>query len=172
MDTYIPIADKKYYIGIDNGIQGAIVVIDQDQNIIEKHIMPVVGKTRKEYDIFKIVEILRHFVGREVLAILEKAQPHFRDGSKQSFKTGFGYAVMQTTLITLRIPFEIVGPKIWQKEVFKGLDTKDTKVASILYCQRKYPKEDWRATERCTKMHDGLTDGTCMALYGLKYLNR
>ena len=50
------------------------------------------------------------------------------------------------------------------KDMFKGMNTKDKK-ASIKWCQRRYPKEEFRASERCTKLHDGLTDATCLAIY-------
>ena len=50
------------------------------------------------------------------------------------------------------------------KEIFKGMDYKDKK-ASVMFCKRKWPKEDWRATDRCKLSHTGLTDAACLALY-------
>jgi hypothetical protein len=155
-----------YYIGIDNGINGGIIVLDSKQNIISKHIMPVLGKTKKEYDI-NVIKYLLDRYNDNSLIILEKAQPQFRDGRKQAFKTGYGYGVLQGVLTALNISFQIVSPKIWQKKIFEGLQSDDTKTASIMFCKRKWPKEDWTATERSTKYHDGLTDAACMAYYGV-----
>jgi len=155
----------KYFIGIDNGINGGIVVLDRRQSIIDKMVMPVLGKGKKEYDIQLILSFLNKYINSFV--ILEKAQPQFRDGRKQAFKTGYGYGVMQGVLTALKIPFQIEAPKTWQQFVFKGLNSDDTKIASILFCKRKWPREDWTSTQRSKKAHDGMTDAACMAYYGV-----
>jgi len=158
---------KKYYIAIDNGVSGGIVVLDNNQNIVEKNVMPVIGKSRKEYDINVLKDILYKYKENS-FCVLEKAQPHYRDGRKQAFKTGFGYGIMQALLIALQIPHQIISPKTWQKKVFKGLRSKNTKTASIMFCKRKWPKEDWTPTKRSRKCHDGMTDAACMAYYGVQ----
>lgn len=155
----------EYFIGIDNGVNGGIVVLDRHHTIIDKIVMPVFGGSKKEYDIQSIQSFLEKYINS--FAILEKAQPQFRDGKKQAFKTGYGYGVMQGILTALKIPFQIEAPKTWQSKVFKGLDTDDTKIASILFCKRKWPREDWTPTERSKKPHDGMTDAACMAYYGV-----
>lgn len=149
-----------YIIGIDPGINGGLCVLKHDK-IIEKIVMPLVGK---EYDAQSIFKFLKKYKNSKV--ILEKSQPQFRDGRKQAFKTGYGYGLLQGIITTLEIPYEIVMPKMWQKRVFEGLPHNDTKVASIMFCKRKYPLEDWTPTERSQKIHDGLTDAACIACYG------
>lgn len=160
---------KKNYIGLDPGVNGGIVVMNSDHQIIDKIVMPVMGGTKKDYDVQTLVKFLTTY-NKNSFAILERAQPQFRDGRKQAFKTGFGFGVLEGVLTALKIPFQIVAPKSWQKKVFEGLNTDDTKVASILFCQRKWPDEDWRASQRCKKAHDGMTDAACMAYYGENYL--
>jgi len=161
----------KYIIGFDNGKKGGIVILDEASDIIFKTIMPMLGTKKKEYDMMQIKAILEQYnkLGK-CIAILEKAQPQGNNGPKQAFKTGFGYGTLQGILVALEIPFQIVAPKIWQKKVFEGLNTVDTKLASALFCQRKWPKEDWKATDRCTTIHDGMTDAACIAYYGVTYL--
>jgi len=167
MKTYVPIADMKYYIGIDPGLKGGISILDQNRNIVMKCVMPIIGKASKDIDKIKLIETLRLFEGRDAFCILEKQHPRKLNGPKQAFKLGYGFACLEMLLAVFKIPYEIIAPNKWQKSILKGLNTDDTKLASILYCQRKYPNEDWRATERCTTNHDGLTDATCMAEYGL-----
>ena len=70
--------------------------------------------------------------------------------------------MFQGLLESIGISYEIVKPQTCMKEL--GIDSKDKK-GSIPFCQRKWPDVDWKATERCTKVHDGLTDGACLALY-------
>ena len=152
------------YIGIDNGISGAIVILDKNLNIIKKHIMPTIGTGRKEYDLISIKKILLEY--KDSTVYLEKAQPRFRDGSKQAFKTGYGYGAIEGILCALELSYIIVSPKTWQKKLFEGLNSTDTKQSSLLFCHRKWPTEDWTPTERSQKAHDGLTDAACIAYYG------
>ena len=156
---------RKYFIGLDPGINGGITILDNKQNIIDKIVMPILGGTKKEYDIQQIYNFLEKYSSG--FAVLEKQQPQFRDGRKQAFKTGYGYGVLQGLLTALKIPFQIEAPKTWQKKVFAGLEADDTKSASILFCKRKWPEEDWTATERSKKAHDGMTDAACMAYFGV-----
>ena len=74
--------------------------------------------------------------------------------------------MMQGILASLKLRYELVHPKTWQKLLFNGLAHDDTKDASGQMAQRLFPGVDWRATERCKKLHDGLTDAACLAVYG------
>lgn len=69
-------------------------------------------------------------------------------------------------LTALCVPFEIVSPRKWQSDMFVGINRNDTKAASALVAQRLRPDVDWRASPRCRKPHDGLTDAFCIAEYG------
>jgi len=45
------------YVGIDNGLSGGIVIIDENQKIISKHIMPVIKGKKTDYDTLQIINI-------------------------------------------------------------------------------------------------------------------
>ena len=158
-----------YTIGIDPGKKGGIIILDNKQYIISKHVMPVIGNTKKEYDVKMLYDILGQYEGIAT-CYLERAQPQGNNGPKQAFMTGYGYGILQGILTALQIPFQIVAPRTWQKKIFEGLNSDDTKLASALFCKRRWPKENWVATERSVKIHDGLTDAACIAYYGVKHL--
>ena len=157
-----------YIIGIDNGLKGGIVVLKNTGELVTKQPMPVIGTKKKEYDMKMISDILGQYAD-VATCFLERAQPQGNNGAKQAFKTGFGYGVLQGVLVAHNIPFQIIAPKVWQKKVFQGLNTDDTKLASALFCERKWPKENWRASDRCSKPHDGMTDAACIGYYGVAY---
>ena len=154
----------RYSIGIDNGLNGGIVVLDDRSRVVDKTPMPVIGTKQKDYDKNTIIQFLYYYKNSDVY--LEKAQPYHRDGKKQSFKTGFGYGVIQGILTAMGLPFEVVGAKQWQRFVFNGVKKDDTKTASIMFCKNKWPEVDWTPTERSAKPHDGMTDAACIAYYG------
>ena len=164
-------------IGIDNGLNGGIVAIDEKQDIILKTRMPVINGKRKEYNIPEIIQILKTVKkdadkqNQKISAVLEKTLILPVSGRISIFSTGFCFGMFQGILSTFEIPYQVARPQDWQKEILKGMNLKDTKQMSILWCKRKFPSETWTATDRSTKDHDGLCDATCMAHYAY-ILNR
>jgi len=61
----------KYYIGIDNGVNGGISILNNKLEIVEKHIMPVVGKTRKEYFFQYVVKNKKIYTNTQKINIIQ-----------------------------------------------------------------------------------------------------
>lgn len=155
---------KIAFIGIDNGKQGGIVAIDENENILGQDIMPL--KSDGEYDIGAIALIIDKYAKQyKCKFALEKAHTMPLNGAKANFTNGYQYGIMQSILILGMLSYEIVSAKHWQKVIFQGQTVKDTKESSINFCLQKWPNNNWKKTERCTKQHDGLTDAGCLALY-------
>lgn len=153
-----------WYIGIDNGLNGGIVCIDNEQKIVWKKTMPVIkDKGKTEYSIYEIIKLFEEVVVPEKVKVhLEKAYVRPISGKRACFMNGYGYGLIQGILESLNLSYEIVTPQTWMKNL--EINSKNGK-GSILFCQRKWPKEKWCATERSKKPHDGLTDAACLALY-------
>lgn len=158
---------NKIYIGIDNGINGAMTVM-KDGKIIDKIIMPTIlsTKNKKEYDMQGIIKFLEKYIKATV--ILEKAHAMPILGSVQAFNFGRGYGIMLGILSALKMSYTIVHPKTWQKSMFRDINHKDTKQASAIIAQRLFPNENFRATERSKKVHDGITDSALICYFGYK----
>jgi crossover junction endodeoxyribonuclease RuvC len=156
-------------IGIDNGLDGGIVAIASDGLLISS-VTPTLGTGKRSYDVQHMADTLRDVVdanaGGDCMAFLERAQAMPGQGVSSMFSIGFGFGIWQGLLTALRVPFEIVSPRKWQNEMFVGINRTDTKAASALVAQRLRPDVDWRASPRCRKPHDGLTDAYCIAEYG------
>lgn len=155
-------------IGIDNGLDGGVVAIASDRPIVCQ-VTPTLGSGKRSYDEQKMANVLRAtFCGHtgELIAFIERAQAMPGQGVSSMFSIGLGFGIWRGLLTGLRIPFEVVSPQTWQKEMFSGVNRADTKAASALVAQRLRPDVDWRASQRCRKPHDGMTDAFCIAEYG------
>ena len=124
------------YIGIDNGISGAIAFYKPATNNLIALPMPIIRTKqakgmKSEYDIPQIISLLKQYSDVKVV-ILEKAQPFPGQGAVSMFSIGKGFGILQGILATLMLPYQIVHPKTWQKKIFEGIAHKDTKQASIL----------------------------------------
>lgn len=162
------------YIGIDGGLNGGITAIDSD-GFIESIVMPVIkGQKGNIYDIQQITEFFKKYKYllecEKITVILEKAHSMPKQGVVSTFKIGECFGIMKGIIVALGLPYEVIAARTWQKAIFQGQTVKDTKQSSILFCKNKYPDIDWRASDRCRIDHDGKTDATCIAVYGLRHL--
>lgn len=157
------------FVGIDPGLNGGIVGIDSNENIVKKFVMPIIKSNKTEYDIKEFQEIIHDFIyiahknKSTCWFILEKQYVRPVSGKRACWMNGYGYGMIQTVLITSGVQTEIVNPQTWMKKL--GIDSKDKK-GSVKYCLRKYPNEKWTATERSKVPHDGLTDALGIAVAG------
>jgi len=156
------------FVGIDGGLNGAIVAINETGNILVRKTMPIVkGKGRSEYDIPEIIKIFKELKATnvELIAGLEKAQVSPIISKNSAFSMGYCNGMFQGILSALNISYMVFRAIDWQKDILQGINGTDTKQRSIMWCKRRYPEQDWRATSRSINDHDGLCDATGIANY-------
>lgn len=162
------------FIGIDNGIGGALAAYDSETNQVECMVMPIVKVkvakgNKNEYDVPEIVDWIDTFTPRGIRrVILERAQAFPGQGSVSMFSVGRGFGIMEGVLTAMGISYIVVHPRIWQKQMFSGVAHTDTKQASVLVAKRLFPNKQFTTGERSKKYHDGMTDATLLAYYGYK----
>jgi hypothetical protein len=167
----------KYYIAADPGKKGAIVVIDQNNNVLTAQ-TPLVGN---EIDTYQIAKFISSFEG-DKHAVIEDVHSIFGVGAKANFQFGRALGILEGIICTLGIPYTKVSPKDWQKEMWQGITpiqintgklTKegnikfktDTKSTSLLAVKRLYPEVNLLPTERSKKPSDGIVDALLMCGY-------
>ncbi len=162
--------------GIDNGLDGAVVILNGRGEVVGRHVMPTLKlvKSKRDFDLAELRTILLEIPAGEVREIpvhvfLERAQAMPGQGVSSMFTTGKGFGINLGMLAALQIPYTIVSPQVWQREMFKGLP-KDGKQTARIVCQQLWPKVDWRASARCRVAHDGLCDAALIAEYGRRQL--
>lgn len=161
-------------IGIDNGLKGAIAVIEPDDTYIVPIpvIMPAKGKNvYDEQGIYKVLEPFTSFDGVVCTrAFIEKAQAFPKNSAAAIHTSGTQYGMIRMACVVLGIPYTIISPRIWQKELFVGVNSKDTKFASKVIAKRLFPSVSLRRSENCKKDCDGMSDALLIAEYGRRTL--
>lgn len=178
---------NKIYIGIDPGAKGGIVVMDG--NKINKYAMPSIDKEIDKQGIKNIFKIYKpQILLRKVHAVLEDVHSIFGVGAKSNFQFGRALGIVEGALEALEIPYTMVGPKTWQKELWQGIKLvekntgketaagnakfkTDTKSTSLKAAKRLFPKESLLATERSKVPHDGIVDALLIAEYCRRKFN-
>jgi len=159
---------KKFFIGIDPGISGAITCVDSSGNIVNKTIMPVIKiGTKNKLDPHSIIKWIKEITSTGTIQIVAIEAQHamHKQGVTSTFSTGRGYGILEGVVAGLGLPYELIRAVDWQKVMFQGYPKGKTKELSMRIAQQLYPQENFKKSERCVNIHDGLTDATLIAEY-------
>lgn len=163
----------KYYIGIDIGKEGAIVIANSTNNELDVYKMP---KIKTEVDYVSLFEILSYFRKKDCHVVFEKLQGIFGTGKKATWSLAEQSGHINAFCIALNLPYTPVPPKQWQKEMFQGVRqikkpsksgttmVNDTKAMALIVCKRIFPHLNLRPG-RLVNPHDGIVDAALLSAY-------
>jgi hypothetical protein len=181
---------NRTYIGLDPGKGGALVAIYPTGGMIKRK-FPTIGK---EYDVNglrKLIDMAANPIGEDFfegphqpIAIIEDVHAIFGSAAGATFTFGFGKGLLIGIVAALGLPYCLVQPKIWQKEMYQGIPEirkpgtetakgyrqgpLDTKKMSLMAAQRIYPNVDLRATERAVNPDEGIVDALLLATFAMR----
>lgn len=139
----------------------------------------------EDNDLYQLSEIMANIrlSNSDLVCVIEDVHALYNSAAKSTFNFGFNKGYLIGLLAANKIPYVLVQPKTWQKEmwtnadmvvnykkvVVKGKETTrkevDTKATSINAAKRLFPNIDFRKTERCKKLDDNKVDATLMCEY-------
>lgn len=168
----------KYYLGIDPGKTSGAVVLLGKGRIVAFQVTPKIGDQVDLRETAKFFRKVRRFMkkGHEVHAVMEKL--HGLPNQKLSviWELARHCGILEGLLGDKEIPYSMVIPRTWQKEMFKGtkmlkkkekgLWKNDTKGTARIVAQKLFPNQNLLATKRSKVPHDGIVDALLIAEYG------
>jgi len=160
-------------IGIDPGLQGAIVSIKDDGKLFDIHDMPTVniqkGKTSKSmYDISILCTILSQISSEKDTVFIEKTQPIYGVRVQASYGLGYCEGLLVGILTARKISYELIRPQEWQKHFKITKARGDKKIQSYQIARQLFPLAEL-ATPRGRKL-DGRSDALLIAEWGRRHL--
>lgn len=160
-------------IGIDPGFAGGVAILTNPGGywIATAYPMPTIvrkdgKKTRTSMDIPALRALLA-LPGLSA-AYIEHAQPMPKQGVVSVFNFGRGFGVIEGVLGALKIPYTVVKPRDWQREVLSGVAAKGTKKASIETAKRLFPATSLRPTDKCKVDSHGIADAVMIGVHGVR----
>lgn len=165
-------------IGVDVGLNGGITIIT-DSGVglgYFVHQMPIIkgefgakkGKVQKQRELNEqaVTELFLKYVGCGCHFFIEKQQSMPKQGVASVFKLGYQYGFLVGVAKTLGFTVHTVNPQDWQKEMLGDYEKGKTKEASAMVAKKLLPHQDFTASERSQKPHDGMTDSALIAEFG------
>lgn len=154
-------------IGIDPGLNGGLCFLSDSGRDIQIFPMPKIDKLLDLNELYRI--ITSNIFQR---AFLESAGSRPGQSCVSTFKFGRVFGNVEGILAVLQIPFTLVTPRVWTKEMHEGISGDDPKKKSLIAVGRLFPGIDLRGTEKSRVPHDGMVDALLIAEYGRRTMNK
>jgi crossover junction endodeoxyribonuclease RuvC len=157
------------FIGIDPGVTGGVVALDQEGAVIGSWRTPVIqDKTKKHPDPRGMARLIQDIVdkGNDSGIVrsrvgLEKVGTTPRDGRVGAFSFGKGVGIWLGIFAAEGLPYLEVTPQRWQGKMLAGLPRgPHTKVSAVRRCAELFPDIPLRI-----KADHGLADAALIAEY-------
>ncbi len=151
------------YIGIDNGLSGALVAI-QGHKIVHATVMPLSAKNKGDEVCGKSIHTWINMVRMDgpVMVALE-VPGKFAKGAMSLCSMWDSYGCIRGVLESCDIRFTAVHPRSWQAKMLPGCEKGNTKPVAKSKAKRLWPSQQWRRTPLCKTDHDGLIDAALIA---------
>lgn len=160
----------QYFVGIDCGLSGGIVVLNDSGQITQSMVMPTVKMGKgNTVDIQSLVNWFDELDTPEITMGVEDPGKHAASAMGLWSMTR-SFTIIETLAVAYGIRYDTYLSQKWQKKFWskpkmaKGKKY-DTKSAALLAATKLWPTQDWTATERSSKAHDGLVDAALIAEY-------
>jgi len=159
---------SRVYVGIDNGLSGALVAIsDHPGPPIDMLVMPTRGKTKgNEVDAARVIEWLQMLAPLNTLSVVLETPGKHSPGVQALCSMWDSYGALRGVLEAFRIRHHRVSPQTWQKVMLPNCAKGDTKPAALAKCRQLWPDETWLRTPRSKTMDHNLIDAALIAEYG------
>lgn len=159
---------SKLYMGIDVGGKGFITT-QKDGHFNHYSI--------EDNDYYQLSEIMAEIrKEKEIVCVIEDVHALHASSAKSTFNFGMCKGYLLGLLAANKIPYHLIQPKEWQKEIWTNADKvtryktdggkmTDTKNTSINACKRLFPFLDLRKNPKCRKIDDNKVDSILMSEY-------
>jgi crossover junction endodeoxyribonuclease RuvC len=159
------------FVGIDIGKGGAISLI-RDDGYIESYVTPTLPNGDIDVNSMYVILAGMHHVK---MVVVERVHAIFGSSASSTFEFGRSAGIVEGIVCVSRLPYTMVAPKEWQKEMWSGIakvkksgkNSTDTKATSLVAVKRLFPNANLldKSKPRSQKVHDGVVDSILMAEY-------
>lgn len=168
----LPKIDRKYVIGCDPGLKGAIAVLDVSSGVAEfvtvfdmpLETVTIGGLKRSRIDLYKLGFLVDSYASQTRVALIEEVG--FMKGKEargSAFVFGFATGAVHGIMATCLIPIEMIKPEVWKMAM--GLSS--VKRASIDRAIKYFPES---APYLKRQIDHGRAEAILLAWFAVKHM--
>ena len=107
-----------FIIGIDPGLSGALVVINEKSEVVDFTLMPSMSMNSKNIvNTLLLTDWIKDIqsISQGAFAVLESVHAMAGQGVSSSFNFGRSFGAIEGVLGALKVPYQYVSPQKWKK---------------------------------------------------------
>lgn len=162
-------------LGLDPGLSGAMALISFEGGEVDFYAFKKLGKELDLRDaidwlICKKVEYANNFTPIKH-AFIEQVSSMPKQGVASTFKFGLTYGMQRGLVEYFNIPYTLVPPRVWTKDMFSGVsggkEVKAKEKSKIAF-SRLFPEFDFLGANKSEET--GIVDAMLIAEYGRRFM--
>lgn len=157
-------------MAFDPGITGGYAVLD-GFICIARGRMPIDKNLKNKKSTINLTEVSRLIIEHKPdVVVLERQAPRPGEGVSSAWTSGYNFGLLfaMATLIVKNVA--LVAPRSWATKLHDPESTlEDAKARSLEVAKKFFPLEDFLATERSSKPHEGIIDALLIGYWYNQY---
>lgn len=157
-------------LAFDPGISGGYAIL-RGGCIVDRGKMPIDKNLKNKKSTINLSEIsaiiLLH---KPDVVILERQAPRPGEGVSSAWTSGYNFGLLFATAFAANKNIVLVAPRTWATKLHDPESTLDNpKARSLEIAKKLFPKENFLATNRSSKPHEGIIDALLIGHWYEKY---
>jgi len=157
-------------MAFDPGITGGYAVLDGFISIARGR-MPIDKNLKNKKSTINLAEVSRLIIEHKPdVVVLERQAPRPGEGVSSAWTSGYNFGLLFAMAFIVVKNVALVAPRSWATKLHDPESTlEDAKARSLEVAKKFFPLEDFLATERSSKPHEGIIDALLIAYWYKEY---
>jgi hypothetical protein len=157
-------------LAFDPGISGGYAILD-GFIVVARGRMPIDKNLKNKKSTINLVEVGQLMVNhRPDVVVLERQAPRPGEGVSSAWTSGYNFGLLFATASAIVNNIALVAPRTWATKLHDSESPfEDPKARSLEVAKKLFPLEDFLATERSSKPHEGIIDALLIGYWYNQY---
>jgi hypothetical protein len=157
-------------MAFDPGISGGYAVLDGFIAIVRGR-MPIDKNLKNKKSTINLTEVSRLMVEHQPdVVVLERQAPRPGEGVSSAWTSGYNFGLLFAMASIIVENVALVAPRTWATKLHDPESTlEDPKARSLEAAKKFFPLEDFLATDRSSKPHEGIIDALLIGYWYNQY---
>lgn len=153
-------------MAFDPGITGGYAVLDGGIAVVRGR-MPIDKNLKNKKSTINLTEVTRLMVSyKPDVVVLERQAPRPGEGVSSAWTSGYNFGLLFAMANIFVKNVALVAPRTWATKLHDPESTlENPKARSLEVAKKFFPLEDFLATERSSKPHEGIIDALLIAYW-------